>query len=392
MLDASGSMMDTTAAGPTKWAAVKTALSGFVNDPKSAGIGVGLQIFPITHAGAPACTTSASCTVGGVNLGHCTTKACQPVAATDPISFCETAADCPGTKPCEPLGTCVFGVITNGGCLKGDPIYDCGAPFKCQVPATGSCDGEECVEADYSAAAKVPIATLPGNAGTFTAALNALPDPAPTSLTPTSVAEKGALDLAKAYAAANPTHVVVVVLATDGLPTRCSPQDIPSIAAIANTGVTGTPSIKTFVIGVFSDAEAPTSTPNLNAIAAGGGTTSAFIVSTASSVTTQFQAALDKIRGSSLPCEYTIPASEGGAPDYSKVNVQYTTGAGAKNLLGYKTSAAGCDAAGGWYYDVDPAAGAPTKIIVCPATCDAIKKDTGTAKVDILLGCATIVK
>jgi hypothetical protein len=393
MLDASGSMMETTSSGGTKWAAVKSALASFVGDPKSAGIGVGLQIFPITHPGAPAsCTSSAACTVGGASYGHCTTKACHPATASDPLVYCDANTDCPGAAACRQLGQCVLGPFAAGLCLKGDPQYDCPSPYTCQTFTSGVCDGDECFASDY-AAAKVPIAALPGNAATLTSTVNAIPDPPPTALTPTSVAEQAGIDLAKAYAAAHPGHAVVVVLATDGLPTRCAPEDIPGIAAIAAAGASGSPSVKTFVIGVFSDDEAATATANLNAIAAGGGTTNAFIVSTSGNVTKQFQAALDTIRGTPLPCEYEVPSSEAGAPDYGKVNVQYTTGAGAKNVLGYKASAAACDAAGGWYYDVDPATGAvPTKIIVCPSTCDAIKKDTGSAKVEILLGCATIVK
>jgi hypothetical protein len=45
MEDRSGSMGDNTAGGGTKWAVITGALSGFVNDPKSAGIGAGIGFF-----------------------------------------------------------------------------------------------------------------------------------------------------------------------------------------------------------------------------------------------------------------------------------------------------------------------------------------------------------
>src|SRR5688572_3262492 len=50
MIDTSGSMTERTATGPTaptKWDAVRTAITSFVNDSKSNGIGVGVQYFPI---------------------------------------------------------------------------------------------------------------------------------------------------------------------------------------------------------------------------------------------------------------------------------------------------------------------------------------------------------
>ena len=67
MLDSSGSMTDFIADGKTtKWAAVQKALVAFVNDPDSAGLGVGLQYFPLTQPGAPeVCFASSECGTGG---------------------------------------------------------------------------------------------------------------------------------------------------------------------------------------------------------------------------------------------------------------------------------------------------------------------------------------
>lgn len=391
MLDASGSMMEPTGAsgsGPTKWVAVKNALNAFIGDTKSAGLGVGLQVFPIEHPGAPAtCTANAQCTVGGTSLGRCFLKACAPAKAGDPIQSCDSSADCPGNAACQALGTCNFG----GNCLVGNATYGC-IVGNCKALTSSTCDGAECVLPDYEPA-KVAIAALPGNASALTTTINALPDPAPSALTPTSVAIQSGLAIAKAHAAANPGRGVVLVLATDGLPTRCAPLDVPGLSGLAAAGVSGAPSIKTFVIGVFADAEKATAGPNLDAIAAGGGTSKAFIVTTSSNVAADFQKALDAIRGSALPCEYAIPQSPAGQQDFDKVNVQHTSGTGQKDVLPNKKNAAGCGGSPGWYYDVDPASGGtPTKIILCPTTCNAVKNDTGAAKVEILLGCKTVVK
>jgi hypothetical protein len=392
MLDASGSMMEKTGAGgsgPTKWAAVKTALNGFISDPKSAGLGVGLQIFPIEHPGSPAsCTSNAQCTVGGVSLGRCALKACHPATPTSPLVYCDSPADCPGNAACYGWGQC----LTGGICLAGDPTYGSCPIGPCKATTSSVCEGTECVLADYSPA-KVPIAALPGNAAALSGAINATPDPPPNALTPTSVAVQSGIALSKAYATANPGHTVVLVLATDGFPTRCAPLDIPGIAALAAGGVSGAPNVKTFVIGVFTDADKATATANLDAIAAGGGTSKALIVTTGGNVAADFQKALDTIRGSTLPCEYAIPPSEAGQQDFTKVNVQHTDGAGKQELLGYKPNAAACGTSPGWYYDVDPATGGtPTKIILCSSTCDAVKVESGAAKIEILLGCKTLVK
>jgi hypothetical protein len=46
-----------------------------------------------------------------------------------------------------------------------------------------------------------------------------------------------------------------------------------------------------------------------------------------------------------------------------------------------------CDATqGGWYYD-DPAA--PQRVMLCPATCDAVR---GGSSLRIVLGCSTIAR
>jgi hypothetical protein len=109
-------------------------------------------------------------------------------------------------------------------------------------------------------------------------------------------------------------------------------------------------------------------------------------------VSSELQTALAQIRTKAFACEYKIPAPMGGAIDFNKVNVQFTSGAGAASTVGYARTQSGCHATrGGWYYDADPAGGtAPTAILVCPATCQQLQADTA-GRVDIVLGCQTIV-
>src|SRR5688572_6899101 len=76
MMDSSGSMLDFVSATgtTTKWTAVRAALIAFVQDPLSAGIGVGLQYFPLVQPGVP--------------------------------ETCEITGDCAGFGPCDILRTC----------------------------------------------------------------------------------------------------------------------------------------------------------------------------------------------------------------------------------------------------------------------------------------------
>ncbi len=317
MLDDSGSMSEPVAGGGTRWAAVTTALKGFINDPSNAALGVGIQYFPL---GPPVCPP-----------------------------FCTTNADCGNYGPCA-----VFFCV---GCLVAG--------------------GDSCVVADYATPA-VEIATL--NNVQVNKLVTSINMNGPTNNTPTGPALAGAIQHAKDWAMTHPSHEVVVVLASDGVPTECSPVDIPSIANIAAAGVNGSPSINTFVIGV-GDAVA-----DLNALAVGGGTGSAFFVDTNANVVQQFEAALNAIQNSALGCEYTIPVPQMGMLDYNKVNVQYTPGNGAPKLITNVMNAAACDPnTGGWYYDNNAA---PTKIILCAKTCTPVQADP-MGKIDILLGCAT---
>jgi hypothetical protein len=379
MLDTSGSMSQQTGTGsnaPTKWQAVRTALTSFVNDPASAGIGLGLQYFPIVKPGTTAqtCANDAAC---GANAPCINNRAC---AKAGPVQFCKVDADCGGNTKCADLGTCALG----GSLCLSAPQYGC-AVGPCNYFTLSYCSGRDsCTINDYATPA-VDIAPLPGVASAITTSMNAR---SPDGLTPTAPALSGAIQRAKTYATANPGHTVITVLATDGFPTECTPQDIPTIAASAAAGVSSSPSVKTFVIGVFTQAEQQQATTNLNQIAAAGGTNQAFIINTSQNVAQQFLAALNQIRGASLPCEYTLPVPASGTPDYSAVNVQFTSGMNSA-VIGYARSQGMCDPTrGGWYYDVDPASGTPTKVILCPASCTAVKSDPN-GRIDIVQGCAT---
>jgi hypothetical protein len=277
--------------------------------------------------------------------------------------------------------------VTGG--TKWTVIRNALAQFLSQPTLTGVSVGlqyfpinnDSCTVNDYATPA-VEIAPL--SATQQQAIANSLIAHGPTTNTPTGPALQGAINHCKTWGTAHTDHVVITILATDGDPTACTPQDIPSIAAIAATGVAGTPKVLTFVIGVG------TSQANMNAIAAGGGTNTAFLVDTGGNVQQQFLDALNVIRGAALGCVYKLPSPDGGTPDYDKVNVQYTpNGTGTPVKFPRVDGLASCPPSGdAWYYD-NPSA--PTTITLCPSTCTKVKADT-TGLIDVLLGCKTILE
>jgi hypothetical protein len=292
------------------------------------------------------------------------------------------------------VGLNYFGIIEQGGDNRGS----------CNPATYGGAD--------------VEIGLLPGNAQPIIASLN---NHGPTTYTPTPAALQGAIDHAKAWAIAHPQYYIAVVLATDGQPNlvqggggggrggmggnQCNNTGnlIGNVEQIAAAGYNGTPSIPTFVIGIVGGSAAnggqgcnldpaPPNKPDLDRVAAAGGTNESFIVdATANNTSAQFLDALNRIRGAAVvPCEYKLPPT---TPDLNidpdKVNVVFTPAGGGKaEALLRAPDPGACDPkTGGWYYD-NPAA--PQRIHLCPSTCDLVKSDAKTG-IDILLGCRTQV-
>ena len=434
MLDISGSMLDPTAAGIPKWDAIKNALTSFLQDSGSDEISVGIQYFPLRKPGVPAsCASNAECGAGG----PCTLSRCTQYGTLIPngIAVCESDADCAAIPTAADYGPCSAGICA------GDATRSCTAISDCQVAASfdygpcaeigycalaptvacapntecgpgadgvdrGNCvaatasycfHGIQCDQTAYATPA-VEIAAIPGATPALVESLSAQ---TPEGDTPSAPALRGALQHARDWAESHPQHTVVAVLATDGLPTECLPDDIRfsgtrtsedllnEVEAIAAEGTRAPPGISTFVIGVFgsADQQAPA---NLERIAQAGGTERAQIVDTAGDVSMQFLSALNAVRASQLQCEFLIPSpSSGEKLNYFLVNIIYTE-EDVETALPYVGTVDQCDPVqGGWYYD-DGAGISPTKILVCPSNCEAFKASTGS--IQIALGCTTIVK
>ncbi|MCB9588885.1 MAG: VWA domain-containing protein [Polyangiaceae bacterium] len=379
MFDMSGSMGAEAAPGVTKWDAVRPALQGFLTAPESAGIGVGIQYFPLLAAGSAwSCTSNSQCSGAG---GLCVLKACSNQFPN--LVPCSNNSDCGFLGSCVNLGNC--GTDVNSVCAPVGDTSVCGGGLTCNQMTSSFCtESDSCLVGDYQAP-DVGIAELPGNAAAITASLNAQ---MPRGATPTGPALQGAIQHAQSWAGSHTGHQVVVVLVTDGTPTSCNPTNINQISALATAALNGTPSVQTFVIGVFENGDT-TGQSNANSIANAGGTGTAFVVDAASSsLGAQFTQALNDIRGTALSCEYSIPMPSTGTLDYDKVNVEFKDGSSTVTVP-YVGDAGSCDATlGGWYYDVDPAAGGtPSTIVMCPVTCDQFTAASGAATVDVRLGC-----
>jgi Mg-chelatase subunit ChlD len=389
MLDSSGSMDDLVAAQTSKWTALTSAMTEFVNDPASAGIGVGLQFFPLNQAGVPSsCTSSTQCGAAG----PCVLNVCT---ATSGVTPCDTSADCPTGAACVSVGVC----HNDHNALCANPGHsDCGMDINSF--ALGSCDritssicykGDSCQSGDYETPA-VAIAPLPGAAPSITAPLAAHQ---PNGNTPTGTALQGAIDQARAFAVANPSHSVVAVLTTDGIPDECGSTTAmddagTEVAQIAASGFQGSPSIKTFAIGIFTPDAMKSGTAFLNQVATSGGTDQSFVISSAPALEQQLTMALNAIRATALPCRYSVPEGDGGPPDFNRVNIEYTSGAGSTLPLPYVQDGSQCGSSGGWYYDLDPSQGAPpSTILMCPSTCTALSNDSN-GHVDVVIGCQTM--
>jgi hypothetical protein len=173
--------------------------------------------------------------------------------------------------------------------------------------------------------------------------------------------------------------VVIVVLASDGDPTSCN-TNIQDIASLADTALAYN-GVRTFVIAIAGSTVA-----NLDQIAAAGGTQAAFDVT---NDITLFAQKMDEIRKEVLACELLIPdPGNGDEFDPTKVNVSYTPGDGSMAQdIPQAQDLDDCGGNPGWYYD-NPAA--PTKILLCPATCTTVQADD-MAKVDFVFGCPTVL-
>lgn len=223
----------------------------------------------------------------------------------------------------------------------------------------------------------VPIAELPGNAFALT---NSMPADAIGSPSPLYAGLRGALQTAVARQELFPKHKVIVVMASDGGYNACG-EGLASITAWPEAAQDYN-GVETYTIAVESSANI--NFDALNAIAAAGGTTALYDASNIDA----FAEKIAEIRDTALGCDFNIPdAPPNVMLAWDKVNFTYTPGGvGTPLTLPHADDLADCGDGPGWYYDNNVM---PTKIIVCPASCDTIKNDM-SAEVEVAFGCASV--
>lgn len=382
MMDMSGSMAFFHPAVGQKWLAIRGALELFFADPESAGVGAAISFFPIVDDTVPdACTSDLQC--GQPDMCH-PERRCAPFGAP----ACTEDSDCIQIgDTCEARGHCENAMFPQAtSCYPSIGLFCATGEGPCVLD--GFCDNKFTCDAGAYATPVAGFAPLPEVGPTIIAAIDAHPKEGGT---PTLPALDGALDAAIARRASNPDHKVVVVFATDGVPSVCDPalhipdeaQAIANVAAVASDGAAA--GIETFVLGIFAEDEQAEAQPNLDAIAQAGGTEKAIIIATTATATEQFVEALREVRVASS-CEFAFAVDPGGEPiDYDAVWVRVEdAGSGEKVWVERVAGASSCHATrGGFYYD-DPES--PTHITLCPASC-ALLEGSPERAIEIYTNC-----
>ncbi len=226
----------------------------------------------------------------------------------------------------------------------------------------------------------VPLGTLTAAAGDpqEVALVEALVNDQPgdgSGRTPMDIALGGAVDWAVDHQDANPNVAAVVVLVTDGEPTGCN-QDIRDIANIARDGFEAH-SVRTYAIGLEGSNEG-----QMDQIASAGGSGDGIFIGGANDAAQALRDALGQIRGEIASCDLLVPEPPPGATlNRDQVNVQLTLG-GDEVVLAQVSGADACGMDAAWHYNNDG-----TRILLCPAACDAVQADSAS-QIDVVLGCA----
>jgi hypothetical protein len=380
LMDSSGSMDSGVNLSSTRWENAQLAVSAFIRDPASAGLGVGLQFFPYVPALQKPCNTDQDC---ADIAGYCRARAACPGA--DPVT---PGRSCRQNSPgcgadCRPIGACS---TTGALCANVGDACPGGGTCVAFPRSCWSTQSLDCDDATYETPA-MAIASLPGAQEPLLARLYSY---FPWGGTPMGPAVRGTLAHLRAHLQANPTHKAALVLVTDGIPVGCQHNDLSDVAIQLNGAFTGSPSIVTHVVGIFTKADPEMARAKLDLLAQVGGSKKALVLEPNSNLTQTLQEGLNQIRGV-LACDYRIPPPpDGKTIDFGKVNLHYT-GEGTSEDIPYVERAERCDPMrGGWYYDVPPALGTPTRVLTCESTCRRFRSSQ-TGNVELVVGCATVV-
>jgi hypothetical protein len=189
---------------------------------------------------------------------------------------------------------------------------------------------------------------------------------------PTGPALAGAIAHAKAWAAEHTTSAVTVVLVTGGLPDVCTPGDVQGIAEIARAGQESTPGVQTHVVALGPDA----STAGWDTVSRTGGTRASSSDAATAYPGTTLHGALRRLFATPVECGYALTALTSGGDEWSdpgRMTVNYTTPAGTFRVP-FVNSIEDCDQPGAGFYVVrESSESRPSRIELCPSTCDRVQ-------------------
>jgi hypothetical protein len=190
-----------------------------------------------------------------------------------------------------------------------------------------------------------------------------------------------------ANATANPSAQTVVVFLTDGDQTGCMTNLLNDTQYWSQTrdfasNARASRGVLTFVIGLYGSNQT-----KLNALAAAGGTGTAYYISTTNQAALEAQllTALNAIRASTMSCTFNLPNPS--TLDPNDVTLNYTDSGGNSKTTYQKLNAAACTGANIEWYLNDNAT--PTQATLCPTFCSTAQADVG-AKIQVLAGCPKI--
>ena len=313
---------------------------------------------------------------------------------------------------------------TNYGAHKWTPAVDALKGFVDDADSAGlgmalqyfPSDGGSftCAGGGYNSAS-VAAGWLPARAAAIKTSLG---QHGPTGLsTPIEGALRGATQYCKKYQTDHPSEQCIAVLVTDGAPNGCE-TNTDKLAKIAEDAHV-IDKVITFAVGlnganftlldkIASKGGAPDCEPSNSGryscdVSSGAEKLSTALATIREKVITKETKTVthpvtrtvtrtetrvevvSEVVKSAVPCEWTIPATTGGQKfDKDKVNIGLRTGD--KQTTFVRVASKDKCQPNAWYFDD---LNAPTRIIACEQACKAIT-DAPDARIDILLGCATI--
>jgi hypothetical protein len=196
---------------------------------------------------------------------------------------------------------------------------------------------------------------------------------------------EGAINYAVQYAQNHTDRRAAVAMVYDGPPAAsCTDDSLTSAEKSAGYAFNHFPWVRTTPIGIGLELA------DLEKIAIAGGSGHARLVDAKAGLGEMSMGLATAFREAATPCEFAISMIAPPPYDSTKLNVAiYLSNFGHQRAQSRVLSgAAECGEWEGWYYDD---AAAPTKVVLCSATCNALAADDAPV-LSTISGCPTVIR